>query len=563
MVDAATLAAAQLAREGVGVVFSLSGGHITPLWRALAEAGIRIVDVRHEDAAVHMAQAYERIGGGLGVACATAGPGVTNTVTAVATASAAASPVLLIGGRAPVAQFDLGAFQDVDQPAILRPLTKSAHIVLEGGRVCEYLSAALRVAHTPPFGPAYVEIPADVLRQTIEVEAAQERTVAPARLEARLPPSPDALAAALRLLEQAERPVILAGSGLHWSNGFAELRACAETLAAPVLTTALARGALPRSHPLNLYAARSYLLSNADVVLVVGTRFNFVTGYGRPPRFAEEAAVIQIDLAASELNRNRTATVAVHADASAALSAITAATGPGARLRPWLEDAREHHERARGLVEQQSGSDSRPVHPLRLCAEAVSNLSENTVFVADGGDILSFARVAVQPTSPGCYLDPGPYGALGAGLPFAIAAKLARPDAPVACITGDGALGMNVMELDTAVRHGIPVLVLVSNNSAWGIERNSQIVDFEDATGLGTLLRDCRFDLVAQALGCYGERVEDPAELGGAIVRALESGVPALVDVVTDVDAVSPDLRRGLARVPDRQPLVAYGSTQQ
>jgi acetolactate synthase-1/2/3 large subunit len=349
---------------------------------------------------------------------------------------------------------------------------------------------------------------------------------------------------------------------VHWSDAFAELRACAEALTAPVLTTATTRGALPARHPLNLYAARSHLLSSADVVVVVGTRFNFVMGYGRPPRFPADAAVIQIDLAASELNRNRTATVALHADAATALSAIAAAAERWNARRPWLEEARARHERARALVEHEASSDSRPIHPLRLCADAVRSTPENTVFVADGGDILSFARVAIQPDSPRRYLDPGPFGALGVGLPFAIAAKLAQPSAPVVCITGDGALGINLMEFDTAVRHGVPILVLVSNNAAWGIERNSQIVDFEDATGLGTVLRDCRFDLVAQALGGHGERVEDPTELAGAIGRALESGLPALVDVVTDVDAASPDLRRGLARVPDRQPLVSYGKRE-
>lgn len=558
--DAAALAAAQLRREGVRVVFSLSGGHILPLWRALTDAGIRIVDVRHEDAAVHMAHAYERVGGGLGVACATAGPGVTNAVTAVATASIAASPLLFVGGRPPLAQWDLGAFQDVDQPSILGPVTKTALTVFEGRRVGEYLSGALRVAHTPPFGPAFVEIPTDVLRERLDGGAVDERTVAPARLPGRVAPPPEALAEALEILRRAERPVILAGSGVHWSDASGGLRDCAEALGAPVLTTATARGVLPADHPLDLYAARSFLLSHADVVVVVGTRFNFVTGYGRPPRFPAEAAIIQIDLAAAELNRNRTVTVALQADAAAALAAIASSLERRADRRRWLENARERHERARAEVERQAATDSRPVHPLRLCAEVGRLASEGAIFVADGGDILSFARVAIQPGGPGRYLDPGPYGCLGVGLPFAIAAKLARPDAPVVCVTGDGALGINLMEFDTAVRHGVPVVVVVSNNAAWGIERNSQVADFGDDTGLGTLLRDCRFDLVAKALGGHGERVEEPGEVAPAIRRALDAGAPALVDVVTDVDAVSPDLRRGLARVPDRQPLATYAT---
>jgi acetolactate synthase-1/2/3 large subunit len=357
--------------------------------------------------------------------------------------------------------------------------------------------------------------------------------------------------------------VILAGSGVHWSDAFTDLRVCAETLSAPVLTTPWARGALPAGHPLNLYAARSHLLARADVVVVVGTRFNFVSGYGRPPRFHPDAAVIQIDLAASELNRNRAASVALHADAGAALTALAETVERSRPAGPWLEEARSRHERARARVAEESSTDARPIHPLRLCSEAMRGAPEGAIFVADGGDVLSFARLAIYPDEPRRYLDPGPFGALGVGLPFALAAKLARPSAPVVCITGDGALGMNVMELDTAVRHRIPVVVIVSNNAAWGIERNSQLIDFGDDSGLGTLLRDSRFDLLAEALGAHGERVEDPDELQLAIARALDADRPALVDVVTDVAAASPDLLRGLARVPDRTPLDAYGSTQE
>jgi acetolactate synthase-1/2/3 large subunit len=559
-IDAGRLTVAQLRREGVDTLFSLNGGHVALIYDACLDLGLRIVDVRHEDAAVHMAHAWGRLRGRAGVACVTAGPGVTNTVSAMATAWAAASPLLLIGGRAPVAQLDLGALQDVDQANILRPVTKVAFSVLEGARAPEYVNAAIRLAHAPPPGPVYVEIPTDVMRQTVSADRVEACTLPPARAEGRPAPDPGLLARAFELLERAERPVIVAGSGVGWSGAHAELRALAERLQAPVLTTSLARGALPVAHPLNLPGARSFLLGGADLILVVGTRFNYVLGYGRPPRIPAHATVIQIDLAPAELNRNRVCDLAIQADAGAALATLAAGLSATAPARPWLDAARARHAQARAALQQDAASDARPIHPLRLCREVTDAAPPGTIFVLDGGDILSFGRLAVEPDAPGQFLDPGPYGCLGVGLPFANAAKLVRPEAAVVCVSGDGALGINLMEFDTAVRHRLPIVVVVSNNAAWGIEFNSQREDFGADRAIGTLLRDCRFDLVAQALGGHGERVTDPAEVGKAVRRALDAGVPALVDVVTDVNARSPDFTRGLARVPDRQPLAFYGS---
>jgi acetolactate synthase-1/2/3 large subunit len=559
-VEAGRLAVAQLRREGVEVLFTLNGGHIAVLYDACLDQGLRLVDVRHEDAAVHMAHAWSRLTRRPGVACVTAGPGVTNTVTAVATAWAAATPLLLVGGKAPLAQADLGALQDVDQTAILRPVTKAAFTVLEGARVPEYVAQALRLACAPPGGPSYVEIPADVMRQPVEGDSLEALTVPPARVETRPAPAPDALARAAVVLDRAERPVIVAGSGVHWSGAARQLRALAEHLDAPVLTTSLARGCLPRQHPLNLAAARSWLLARADVLLVVGTRFNYVLGYGRPPRVRAGTRVVQIDVAPTELQRNRAVDVPLWADAAAALEALRAALPP-APPRPWLDEARARDAAARARLAAEASSAARPVHPLRLCREVVRAVPPDTVFVLDGGDVLSFARQLVEPDEPGRVLDPGPFGSLGVGLPFANAAALACPGVPIVCLTGDGALGLHLMEFDTAVRHRLPVVVVVSNNAAWGIEFNSQRLDFGADRVVGTRLRDCRFDLVAQALGGWGERVTDPDEVAPAVRRALDAGGPALVDVVTDPAALSPDLRRGLARVPDRQPLAVWGES--
>jgi acetolactate synthase-1/2/3 large subunit len=558
-IDAGRLTVAQLKREGIDHLFSLNGGHVALIYDACLDLGIRIVDVRHEDAAVHMAHAWSRLTRRTGVACVTAGPGVTNTVTAMAAAFVNASPLVLVGGKAPVRQFDLGALQDVDQIGVMRPVTKAAFTIFEGARAPEYMNAAIRLAHTAPHGPVYVEIPTDVMRETVEGEIAAH-TLPPSRIVARPAPDPDQIDQAIRHIERAERPLILAGSGVVWSDGQAALRRLAERLQAPVLTTSLARGLLPRDHPLNLGAARSYLLGNADLILVAGTRFNYVLGYGRPPRIPAQATVIQIDLSPGELNRNRVTDLAIHADVGAALETLASRVSATAPARSWLTEARTRQTRARKALRRDAATDAQPIHPLRLCREVVTAVPPETIFVLDGGDILSFGRLAVETDQPGRFLDPGPYGCLGVGLPFANAAKLARPDAPVVCVSGDGALGINLMEFDTAVRHRLPVVVVVSNNAAWGIEWNSQRLDFGADRTTGTALRDCRFDVIAQALGGHGERVTDPAALGPAVRRALDAGIPALVDVVTDATAASPDLRRGLARVPDRQPLDAYGS---
>jgi acetolactate synthase-1/2/3 large subunit len=495
---------------------------------------------------------------GVGVACVTAGPGLTNSMTAVANAWVAASPLLLLAGKVPTKQFDLGALQDVDQLGLLKPITKAAYCALDGDRIPEYIQAGLRHAWSPPYGPAYLELPTDVLREPVPEEALVRRTLPRVSGRLRCRPSAQALQNAIALLDRAVRPVIIAGGGVVWSGAYDALRGLAERLDAPILTTSLARGAIPPTHPLALSAARSWLLAHADVILVVGTRFNYVLGYGRPPRLPANAAVVQIDAAPQELGRNRAVDVVVHADALDALEALSAAVVRRAN-RTWLTQARLEDADARAALEREAQSDATPIHPLRLCRDAFRRLPADSVIVADGGDILSFARLLAAPAGPRQFLDPGPFGCLGVGVPFANAAKLARPSAPVLCVTGDGALGFHLMEFDTAVRHRLGIVIVVSNNAAWGIEANSQRIDFGADREIGTLLRDCRFDLLARALGGYGERVTDPDDLTAAIDRAFASGQPAIVDVVTDRCCVSPDLRRGLARVPDSQPLESYG----
>jgi acetolactate synthase I/II/III large subunit len=555
------LAVAQLQQAGIDVLFALNGGHVGHIFDACLELGMPIIDTRHEDAAVHMAHAYARLRRRPGVACLTAGPGVANGVSAVATAHVNSAPIVVIGGKTPVPQFDMGALQDIDQIGVMRPVCKSASTVLEAARIPRYIAEALHRSMIPPYGPAFIEIPVDVLRA--EVEAVDGRPPSVSWAAPSLPaPSPQQVEKAAASLSRAQRPVILAGSGVWWADATAAVRHLAESWQVPVLTTSLARGVLPGDHSLNLYAARSRLLSEADVVLVLGTRFNYIVNYGQPPRLPADATLIRVDSSAEELGRNRVADIPLHCDVGAFVAALEAAASPAPKVdKRWLEAAAESHRRLVDETRSEATSNAVPIHPLRLCADVVDTVPSQTHFVADGGDILSHARLMVHPENPGRFLDPGPFGCLGAGLPFANATRLiAQPD-PVVCITGDGALGLNLMELDTASRHRLPIVVVVSNNAAWGIERNSQIVDYGVDRVVATELSDCRFDRVAQALGCHGERVTDPDELKPAIMRALEAGKPALVDVVTDVGVRSPDLLRGLASVPDRSPLAAWATS--
>ena len=549
------LVAEALGDAGVELVFSLNGGHVGPIYDACIDRRIRIVDVRHEEAAGHMAHAYSRVGRHMGVAVVSAGPGVTNIVTAVANAYQAGAPLLVIGGKAPLRQFEMGALQDIPQVEIMAPITKWARTVLETRRIGEYVAEGLRRARSGRPGPVYLEIPTDVLRR--DVEAGDVVPTAGCEVEGRSSGDPEVIARAAELLRQARRPLVVVGSGVGWSGAEQELAALLDTTGFPVITTSAAKGSVPADHPQLVAGARSAALSGADVVLVVGTRLNFVMGYGRPPRFAAGAKVVQIDIDPVELGRNRRVEVGIAADARMGLAQLTEALADssGPESGEWLDTLRDTDRTAREALDGMRRSDATPVHPLRLCAEVARAVGEDGIVAADGGDIFSFARVGIDTYRPGHWLEPGVFGCLGVGVPFAVAAKIARPEQRVACITGDGAFGLTGLELDTAVRHDVPIVVVISNNAAWAIERASQIRDYGPDRVIGTDLLPTRYDLMAQALGCHGELAERPEELAPALERAFASGRPACVNVMTDPNAVSPDSARGLAVVPDDQPL--------
>ncbi len=539
------IVARALEEAGVDVVFTLVGGHTTPIIDACVERGIRLVDVRHEEAAAHMAHAYARVTGRPGVAIVTAGPGVTNTATAVAHAWSGGVPVLVIGGRAPLAQADRGALGELDQISFMRPITKWAVTVFEASRLAEYVGRALDTCRQGRPGPVFLELPSDVLRD--EADEPGEWPRAPTIARAAAPD--DDLDRAVALLDSAEQPLIVAGSGVFFSGAAAELAALAERLSAPVLTSHAARGVIPYEHPCHVPASRSRALGAADVVLVVGSRFNFMLAYGQPPRWNPAGRIIQVDIDPAAIGVHRQVDAGLVADAQTALAQLLD------RLEPrsdgtWLEELREVDARNRERLAAESQAESVPIHPLRLLAELTDALADEAYVACDGGDILSFARQALPISVPGGWLDSGPFGCLGYGIAAASAAKVALPDRQCVALLGDGALGLGAIELDTAARHGLEILVVVSTNGAWAIETTSQKMEF--GRSVATELERRPYHELAESLGCDGIEVTEPGDLSAALRRAPDRR-PLLVNVQTDPLAASPDATRGLGLVPREQ----------
>ena len=530
---------------GVDVLFTLVGGHTTPIVDACPDVGLRLVDVRHEEAAAHMAHGYARATGRTGVLLVTAGPGLTNTASGVAHAWSSGSPLLVIGGRAPLAQHDRGALHEMDQISFMRPITKWATTVHEPSRLPEYIERALRVARSGRPGPVFLEVPSDTLRAEVEVE--------PARVElgerARSAADPAAVRAAADLLKHATRPLVLAGSGVFWAGASSELVTLVERLQAPVLVSPAGRGIVPFEHPSHVPAARSKAMKAADVVLVVGSRLNFMLAYGQPPRWSAEANVIQIDANPDELGNNRALDVALAGDARVVLEQLLGELDAQGE-RPWLDELHTADRERRAALRADSAMETTPVHPLRLLAELGDVLEPDAFVACDGGDILSFARQALRSTGPGSWLDSGPFGSLGYGIPAVSAAKIASPERQCIALLGDGALGLQAMELDTAARHGLGILVVISNNGAWAIETTSQEMEFGRV--IATQLERRPYHLLAESLGCQGVEVTDPDDLAG-VLRWAPGDRPLVVNVQTGPAAKSPDAVRGLGLVPREQ----------
>jgi len=518
-----------LKRQGTEALFYLMGGPMLAAESACIAEGIRMIDVRHEQAAAMMAHAYSRVLNRPSVCMAASGPGVTNLVTGVANAFVDSAPVVAIGGSSPVSQLGKGAFQEMDQVAMMRPIVRWAERVYDPRRIPELVATAFRHACGGRPGPVYLDLPGDVLyRQVEDGEVAWTEPFEP-RTRARPAGDPDLVRRTVDLLARAERPVLISGSGILWSDAAAELQALVDELGIPFYTTPQGRGVVAEDHALCFSHARSTAFREADVIIAVGTRLNYVIGYAQPPRFAAGAQLVQIDLDPAEIGRNRPADIGIVGDAKAVLRQIVGAAGgrvDAKRYAEWLAHLGSVNRGKRAESEAAMRTDQVPIHPLRLCKEVRDFLDRDAILVVDGQEILNYGRQAIPTYVAGHRLNSGPFGTMGVGLPYGLGAKVAKPEAQVLVLHGDGSFGLNAMELDTAARHHLPVITVISLNGGWTAD--------PERTKPGRDLGYTRFDRMAEALGCYGEHVEEPDGIRPALERAAEAGVPAVVNVVTD-----------------------------
>ena len=530
------LLARALVSQGMDTLFYLMGGPMLETESACIKLGARAIDTRHEQAASMMAHAYSRLTRRPGVCMGCSGPGTTNLVTGVANAFVDAAPLIAVGGSSPRVYLEMEAFQEIDQVAVMRPITKWATRILDARRIPELVAMAFRQATTGRPGPVYLDLPGDILGEAVDESA----VTFPARWRPapRAQGDPAAIAEAVALLARAERPLIVGGSGAWWSDAASAFQAFVEATGIPFYTTPISRGTVPEDHELAFLNARAKAFGEADVLLAVGTRFNYVLQFGRAPRFAADLKVIQIDVDPGELGHNRAPDVPIVGDARAVLEQLTAqARGriERGRYHGWVTKLRTLDTEKAAEMDRQMSTDQVPIHPLRLCKEVRDFLRRDAILVVDGQEILNFGRQSIPTFVPGHRLNSGPFGCMGVGLPFGIGAKVARPDAQVLVLHGNGSYELNAMEIDTAVRHRIPIVVVISNNGGWTAD--------PQGTKPGRNLGYTRYDKVAQDFGAHGEFVEKPHEIRPALERAWASGKPAVVNVVTDFKARAQTIR--------------------
>ncbi|HXC23838.1 MAG TPA: acetolactate synthase [Solirubrobacteraceae bacterium] len=528
------LIARRLKAHGVSKLFTLSGGHLFSIYDGCREEGIEIVDVRHEQTAAFAAEGWAKITREPGVCALTAGPGVTNGMSAMASAQANHSPMLVLGGRAPAMRWGQGSLQEIDHVPFVRPLCKLATTAQSTAEIPGLVDEALASALAPHGGPTFLDFPLDyVFMGAQEADAPQARAGhGPHRADAQ------AIERAAQLLAEAERPVVMAGTDLYWGHGERHLLELAETLRIPVFLNGLARGCVPADHELFFSRTRSQALKGADVALVIGVPMDFRLGFGGS--FGDDTAIVAIDVAEPGRAHPREPTVELYGELASTLDDLrTAAGGKALASGAWLADLRaaESERRAGELAEL---SDERaPLHPMRLYAELAKVLDRDAIVIGDGGDFVSYAGRVIDSYAPGCWLDPGPFGCLGTGPGYALAAKLAHPQRQVVLLLGDGAFGFSGMEFDTLARHGVNVVGVMGNNGIWALEKHP--MEFLYGYSVAADLRPAtRYDQVVEALGGYGELVQRAQDVVPALERAFGSGKPALVNVLTDPSIAYP-----------------------
>jgi len=542
--------ARRLRAHGVSKLFTLSGGHLFSIYDGCRTEGVDIVDTRHEQTAAFAAEGWAKATRAPGVCALTAGPGVTNGMSAMASAHANDSPMLVLGGRAPAMRWGQGSLQEIDHVPFVAPVTKLARTAASAAEIPGLVDEALAAAHAAPTGPTFLDFPLDhVFSEAPErgdgasgagADGAGGRGTdgdapgggAPAEGVERV----------AELLRGASRPVIMAGTGLYWGHGEGALRRLSDELGVPVFLNGLARGCLPADHPNVLSRARSTALKGADVALVVGVPMDFRLGFGGA--FGDETDVVVLRSTRPERPHPRAVAAELYGDVAATLDALREAGGADGRPAPdarsgWLAELRDEEREKRATERDELADERAPLHPMRVYAELAGVLDRSTIVIGDGGDFVSYAGRLIETYEPGCWMDPGPFGCLGSGPGYALAAKLARPEREVCLLLGDGAFGFSGLEFDTLVRHGVPVVAVMGNNGIWALEKHP--MEFLYGYSVAAELQPgLRYDRVVEALGGHGELVERPGELRPALERAFAAGKPALVNVLTDPSVAYP-----------------------
>jgi len=542
------LVAKALKNEGVDTIFTLCGGHIIDIYDGCLDEGIRIIDVRHEQVAAHAADGYARQTGGIGCVVTTAGPGCTNAVTGIATAFRSESPVLHIGGQGALTQHKMGSLQDLPHVDIMAPITKFAASVSSTERVADMVSMAARECFAGSYGPSYLEMPRDVLDREVPLDKAVIPKASHYRASTKSIGDPADIERLADILVKAERPCVLLGSQVWSSRGHEAAIDLVRALNIPAYFNGAGRGLLPPDDPHHFHRTRRLAFDKADVILIVGTPFDFRMGYGK--RLRAEATVVQIDMDYRTVGKNRDISLGLVGDPGAILKAVHDATtsrnGNGAAGREdWLAELRAAEGKATDKLMPLFLSDKSPIHPYRVAWEINEFLTDDTIYIGDGGDVVTISAQAVQPRAPGNWMDPGALGSLGVGTGFALASKLAHPKKEVLCYYGDGAFGMTAFDMETANRFGAPYIAVIGNNSAMNQIRYGQLSKYGEQRGsIGNKLGDVPFGKFAEMLGGYGEEVRDAGEIAPALRRAREAvqrdGKSAVVNIWVDPNEYAP-----------------------
>ena len=552
VVSGGHLVARALRGEGVDTVFTLCGGHIIDIYDGCIDEGIRIVDVRHEQVAAHAADGYARQTGRLGCVVTTAGPGFTNAMTGIATAFRSESPVLHIGGQGALSQHKMGSLQDLPHVDIAAPITKFSASVPSTERIADMVSMAARECFAGAPGPSYLEIPRDVLDREVSADAAVIPEPGRYRASPKSVGDPADIERLADLLVKSERPAILLGTQVWTSRGHEEALRLVRELDIPAYFNGSGRGLLPPGDPHHFHRTRGDAFKEADVIVIVGTPFDFRMGYGK--RLRNDAAVVQIDLDYRTVGKNRDVSLGLVGDPGAILGAVadaaTASGGAGGnRRKGWLEQLRALEVEKTEKLMPLFRSDKSPIHPYRVAWELNEFLTEDTVYIGDGGDVVTISAQAVKPRAPGNWMDPGALGGLGVGTGFAMAAKLAHPSKEILCYYGDGSFGMTAFDMETCNRFGAPYIAVIGNNSAMNQIRYGQLAKYGQERGnVGNLLGDVPFSKFAEMLGGYGEEVRDPGQIQPALQRARESvrssGKSAVINIWVDPGEWAPGTKR-------------------